>query len=124
GETPNMDWHPYSLRLGDTLFLHGDVANRKMNHCMLEESRKAWVRERQRGKALNRLHDVAFQFNVHKSVSQLAHPTKRVVARVMAYLETTEPALRECVRHGYLGHHHFAYSHVTSSVLRYPTGHY
>lgn len=121
-ETPNMDWHPYYLRIGDTLFLHGDVANRKMDHCMLEQSRKTWVREKQRGKTLNRLHDVAFQFNVHKSVSQLAHPTKRVVARVMAYLESIEPHIMEGVQHVYFGHTHVAFSNYAYRGLRFHNG--
>ena len=121
-KTPNLDWHPYYLRLGDTLFLHGDVANRKMTHCMLEASRNSWVKERQRGRTANLMHDVAFQFNVHKAVSQLAHPTKRVLRRVMAYLESMEPHIMDGVRHVYFGHTHVAMTNYAYRGLRFHNG--
>jgi UDP-2,3-diacylglucosamine hydrolase len=121
-KTANLEWHPYYLRLGDTLFLHGDVANRKMTHCMLEASRNAWVKERQRGKTANLMHDVAFQFNVHKAVSQLAHPTKRVLRRVMAYLESMEPHIMDGVRHVYFGHTHVAMTNYAYRGLRFHNG--
>jgi UDP-2,3-diacylglucosamine hydrolase len=120
--TPNLDWHPYYLRLGDTLFLHGDVANRKMTHCMLEASRNSWVKERQRGKTANLVHDVAFQLNVHKAVSQLAHPTKRVLRRVMAYLDSMEPHIMDGVRHVYFGHTHVAMTNYAYRGLRFHNG--
>ena len=38
--TPNLAWHPYYVKVGDTLFLHCDVANRRMTAADLERYRE------------------------------------------------------------------------------------
>jgi UDP-2,3-diacylglucosamine pyrophosphatase LpxH len=121
-QVANLDWHPYYLRLGDTLFLHGDVATRRMSHACLERSRQSWLHERQRGRTLNLMHDMAFHLNVHKAVSQLAHPTRRVLERVMAYLESIEPHIMDGVAHVYFGHTHVAFTNYAYRGLRFHNG--
>ena len=34
-DTKNFDWHPYHIQYGESLFLHGDVADRTTNHEQL-----------------------------------------------------------------------------------------
>ena len=45
-EVPNLSWHRYYVRLGSSVFLHGDVANRRMDARMLAEAREEWLDHR------------------------------------------------------------------------------
>ena len=55
----NLSWHRYYVRLGHSVFLHGDVASRpRMDARRLAEARDQWLDKRRRGPFLSRLYDV------------------------------------------------------------------
>ena len=49
----NLSWHRYYVRLGNGVFLHGDVAERRMDARMLSEARQQWLDRRRRGRFLS-----------------------------------------------------------------------
>jgi len=53
----NLSCHPYYLRLGNSLFLHGDVATRTMGTIELETQRRRWLQMRKKGRVANWLYD-------------------------------------------------------------------
>jgi len=112
----NFTWHPYYLRVGDSFFLHGDVANRRMSHRQLERYRNRWDRHgnRRQGPLKNRVYDAAFRARAHIAVSRLAFPPKRTVRRVAAYLEDIGHCSNQGVKHVYFGH-----THVPVSAYQY-----
>lgn len=85
--TSNLRWHPYYVKFGDTLFLHGDVANRRMTASDLECYRKTCLHEERRGELVNSIFDVAFRAGIHCAINKLAFPTNVVVERIRHYLD-------------------------------------
>lgn len=107
-ELPNFTWHPYYLRINNTVFLHGDVANRKMSHRQLERYRRRWdaFHNRRQGQLRNQVYDAAFRAGAHIAISKLAFPHRRTVKRVVAYLEDIGHASTHGVEYVYFGHTH------------------
>jgi len=107
-ETENLTWHPYYLRIENTLFIHGDVATRKMNQAQLEAFRSAWMHHKKQGPMKNRLYDAAFRAKAHVAISRLAHPPRRTLERVHAYIHDIGHGEPEGVENVYFGHTHVA----------------
>ncbi len=104
--TSNFSWHPYYLRVGSTLFLHGDVANRKMSHRQLQRYRASWCHHKKQGAFKNKLWDAAFRAGAHLAISRLAFPPKRTIKRVSSYLYDIGHTRDHGVRSVYFGHTH------------------
>ena len=109
--TDNLSWHPYYLKIGDRVFLHGDVTNRKMHADDLDQWRDEWrYDEKTRPPVLHHLYDVALHFNLHRGAQRMRYPKKRVARRVIAYLEDVGLGAVNGTRHVYFGHTHAAMS--------------
>jgi UDP-2,3-diacylglucosamine hydrolase len=106
--TENLTWHPYYLRVGNTLFIHGDVATRKMNQAQLEAYRSNWLHHKKQGKIKNRFYDAAFRARAHVAISRLAHPPRRTLQRVHSYIHDIGHGEPEGVENVYFGHTHVA----------------
>lgn len=108
GERTNFSWHPYYLRINNTIFLHGDVANRRMSHQQLERSRRRWdsFHNRRQGALRNQVYDAAFRAGAHIAISKLAFPHKRTIKNLAAYLEDIGHASTHGVEQVYFGHTH------------------
>lgn len=102
----NLAWHRYYVRLGSSVFLHGDVADKKMNARMLAEARDRWLDHRQRGPFMSALYDVVVMTRLHKSVPQLVYAKRIVVRRILKYLESVGEGWHDGVRDVYFGHTH------------------
>ena len=71
---PNLTAHPYYLRLGRNIFLHGDAADRpQMCPARLHRRRQHWARDERRGSVRNMLYDLAVQAQLHRVVGKVAH---------------------------------------------------
>ncbi len=103
---PNLSWHPYFLRVGNAVFLHGDVAIRKMTQAELEEYRAHWHKQRVQGELKNRVYDAAFRARAHVALSRMAFPSRITLRRVAAYLKDIGQDHRSGVRQVYFGHTH------------------
>ena len=106
--TENLTWHPYYLRMGNTLFIHGDAATRRMNQAQLEAYRSGWMQHKKQGRMKNRVYDAAFKARAHLAISRLAHPPRRTLERVHSYIHDIGHGTPEGVENVYFGHTHVA----------------
>lgn len=121
--TPNLSWYDDYVRLGHSVFLHGDVADADMNQAMLALRRQKWHHdERRRGATANLLYDLVVNANLHKMVGQLANPQSRVAARIARYLEELGHGPKNGLRHIYFGHTHVAMSNFQFGGLMFHNG--
>ncbi len=102
----NLAWHRYYIRLGSSVFLHGDVADKEMDAQMLAEARDEWLDSRRRGPFLSALYDVVVLTRLHKPMPHLIFSKRIVVRRILKYLESIDQGPRNGVRDVYFGHTH------------------
>ncbi len=102
----NLAWHHYYLRLGSSVFLHGDVANKQMDARMLAEEREKWLDRRRRGPFASLLYDVVVLTRLHKPLPHLVFAKRIVVRRILKYLESIGQGPGNGVRNVYFGHTH------------------
>lgn len=110
-ELPNLSWHRYYLRLGSSVFLHGDVAERKTDAAMLAASRSRWLNGRRRGLVLRRVYDAVVSAGLHRPVPYVLYRRRTVARRILAYLEDIGQGPQHGVRNVYFGHTHRSMSH-------------
>ena len=106
GRVSNLSWHRYYVRLGSSVFLHGDVANKQMNARMLAESREKWLDKRRRGPFASMLYDVVVLTRLHKPMPHLFFAKRIVVRRIFKYLDGIGQGPGHGVRDVYFGHTH------------------
>ncbi|MCE5267389.1 MAG: metallophosphoesterase [Planctomycetaceae bacterium] len=121
-QVPNLSWHRYYVRLGNSVFLHGDVANRRMDARGLAEARDRWLDKRRRGPFLSRLYDVVVLTRLHKPVAHLVFTKRTVVRRVLNYLESVGQGHGDGVRDVYFGHTHRRLSNYRYRGLQFHNG--
>jgi UDP-2,3-diacylglucosamine pyrophosphatase LpxH len=105
-EVANLSWHRYYVRLGSSVFLHGDVADRQMDARMLAEAREEWLDHRRRGPFLSMLYDMVVLTRLHKPVPRLVFSKRIVVRRILKYLESIGEGPGNGVHNVYFGHTH------------------
>ena len=120
--TGNMSWHRFYFRIGSSVFLHGDVADRKMNAEELAKARLKWTDHKQRGQLLHHLYDLVVRANIHKPIPYLIYPKRLVARRILAYLEAVGHGSAEGVRNVYFGHTHRELSEYRYGGLTFHNG--
>jgi UDP-2,3-diacylglucosamine pyrophosphatase LpxH len=115
----NLSWHRYYVRLGSSVFLHGDVADKEMDARMLAEAREEWLDARRRGPFLSMLYDVVVLTRLHKPFPRLVYAKRIVVRRIFKYLENIGEGPGHGVRDVYFGHTHRKLSNYVYRGLRF-----
>jgi UDP-2,3-diacylglucosamine pyrophosphatase LpxH len=105
GTVANLCWHRYYLRLGDSVFLHGDV-KRRTTPERLARARTQWLHAKPPGKLQSEAYHLFFRAGLHKPLPYLVHPKRRVARRIMRYLGYLGEGPQTGVRHVYFGHIH------------------
>ena len=105
-QVSNFSWHRYYVRLGSSVFLHGDVADKTMNAEMLAAARDQWLDRRRRGPFMSARYDVVVMTRLHKPVPHLVYAKRIVVRRISKYLDSVGQGSRDGVRNVYFGHTH------------------
>jgi len=118
----NLSWHKYYIRLGQSMFLHGDVADRRMTHTMLTESRVRWRDDEQRSPFRHLLYDSVVHLRLHKLAASCVHRPRRVAKRILGYLEDIGHGPDSGVQDVYFGHTHAAMSDYEYAGLRFHNG--
>ncbi len=114
-ELPNFSWHPYYLRVGNLVFLHGEPSERKMTHRQLEKYRGRWERKKPITEpVLNNLYDLAVNTKTHVVLSRIFFTRKRTVKNLLWYLETLGLGMDSGITDVYFGH-----THVPMANFRY-----
>ncbi len=121
-ERPNFAWHPYYVKLGSAVFLHGEVAHRRMTAADLTRLRTRCLYDKRRGEVLNRVWDAAFGAGVHKAICHAVSPTRVVVERVHHYLDSVGEGHGSGTREVYFGHTHVPVRGYEHRGIRYHNG--
>ena len=102
---PNLEWHEFARRVGDRVFLHGDVIHAGSSNAALRRFR-ARLREPANGHALQRFaHGAVHRSRVPWMAFRLL-PKRVLAARVLAYLRHENWLQDGNIRHIYFGHTH------------------
>lgn len=126
GRTPNLSTHPYHVRLGEAVFLHGDVPAMNVDAARMARHRSQFLRERRKHPALSKVYDAITATGVHRAIG-LVHSPGRQAARIESHLRHVEPDAIDAIEHVYCGHTHvpftgFRYAgktfHNTGSMIR------
>ena len=118
----NFSWDHYYFRRGCNVFLHGDVADRKMDAEKLAERRTRWLHKKKRGRVLNSLYDLAVSAKLHRPVPYLTYNRRLVARRIFAYLRDIEQGPDQGVQNVYFGHTHVPLSHYRYRGLVFHNG--
>ena len=116
---PKFHWNEYLFRLGSRLFVHGDCAQRRMNHDGLIRFRNRWQRDWQWNPAMARAYECVDRLGITKRVHQLHFPRRRTVGRIAYYLDSSHPGWRETTRDCYFGHTHLPFADYTHDGIRF-----
>lgn len=106
-EVPNFEWHPSYVRIGDALFLHGDLPMRRLRRCPI--TRPLPVMERKKGWLWNLGYHLFVQSHLHQFVP-LLYNRRRVAKRILRSMRRDANGLLDGIRHIYFGHIHRHFS--------------
>ena len=129
--TARFAWHAYFLRVGSTVFLHGDAADipRRRSKRRSPAERLASRRDRSlhhgrrpRSRAANGVYRQFVRSRLHHLVPRVAYPRRRVASRLTAYLEHLNLAAADGVRDVYFGHTHLPVDGYHYAGLRFFNG--
>jgi UDP-2,3-diacylglucosamine hydrolase len=116
---PRFRWHPYQVRIGNAVFLHGDASNPRMNQERLEAYRLGFAKERPASAMAHRMYRVAMAMRLHVVGARLVFKERFVVRRLTAHLRRLGPEWSNGVRNVYFGHTHLALSGVEHDGRRF-----
>lgn len=105
-DTPAFSWHPYHIRIGAGVFLHGDAANFRMNAARLEAFRDRCAAKPQKHPGLDPLYDIAIKSRLHVLCARAAYPHRIVARRLRRYLDEIGHGPGHGVRNVHFGHTH------------------
>lgn len=101
----NLYWHEFACRVGDRIFLHGDVIHAGSSNEALRRFR-AKLQRPANGHAFQRFaHSAMHRSHVSWAVLRMV-PKRMLAARILAYLENENWLNGHEVRHVYFGHTH------------------
>jgi len=118
----NFMWYPFYLRLGNSVFLHGDVADRRFTAQKLADRRSRWLYKKQRGHVANRRYDLASERQIHKPLLHLARRKRTIARRILAYLDDIGEGPSTGLKNVYFGHTHLAFSDFEHAGVRFHNG--
>ena len=101
----NFYWDRFYLRLGDTVFLHGDAADRHMNVERLQSRRDRYSHD-QRRRWAHGLYGLIVHSQIHRLIPHAVYPPAVVADRLLKYLHEVHQGPDEGVRQVCFGHTH------------------
>ena len=120
-ELPNFEWERFFLRQGNVMFLHGDVADRKMTAEHLEQRRLKFCHE-PRGTAHHRAYDLIVNTHVHAVLPRAVYPKRIVARRILSYLGSIGHGPETGLQHVYFGHTHRAVNRYAFGGVEFHNG--
>ncbi len=101
----NFFWDRFYLRLGDTVFLHGDAADRQMSHERLQDRRDQFSHA-PRQRWAHGLYGLLVRAHLHRLIPHAVYPPSIVADRLLKYLREIGHGPDEGVRQVCFGHTH------------------
>lgn len=118
--TPHLTYHPHFVKLGQSVFLHGDVVHYAAFDDDFEERFRArWRKDRKKGKVQGWFYDRGVEYGVHRWVHRAAFPPRVVAKRVTSYLREKGLGPNSGTTDVYLGHTHVAIADYVYQGMRF-----
>jgi UDP-2,3-diacylglucosamine hydrolase len=106
GESDRFGWSRFYHRLGNTLFLHGDVADKTMMTPDSLELQRNRFRHGRRTPLQHRIYDWAVKAQLHRIAPPAVYPKKRVARRILTYMQHIGQGPQTGIEHVCFGHTH------------------
>jgi UDP-2,3-diacylglucosamine hydrolase len=106
----NFSWHEYYLRLGSCVFVHGDVAERRMTPDDLARTRRPWLSVTKRKTLPGLIFAVTKPINLHPLIHYASFPKRFAARRILAYLDHLGHGPATGITDVYFGHTHLGVS--------------
>lgn len=120
---PSLRCHEFFLQIGNSIFLHGDCANRRMDANELRRFRDSWSQHSPCGQFRKKLYEFADAAGVSKKFHDWWFPQHDTVCRVAYHLDGILPDWRNQFDHCYFGHTHLPFrNHNHEGVMFHNTG--
>lgn len=121
--SPNLAVHHFYVRLGKSLFMHGDVVDRpRICPDVLKKRREVWLHDEFVHPWRHRLYDFAVQARLHTIAGKVKNPKGRVASRILSYLDHINQTASHGVQHVYFGHTHEAVSNYRLGGISFHNG--
>jgi UDP-2,3-diacylglucosamine pyrophosphatase LpxH len=101
-----LHWHPYTLRIKDCVFLHGDIVDCQPCNIRLAEKRKRQSREPLPPNYAHWLYELAVFARLHRLAMHVAIRQKSVLTKLSKYLAAEGLGAEDGVKYVYFGHTH------------------
>ncbi len=121
-QAENFSVHPHTLRIGNTIFLHGDVCDRQTTQETLEKKRASWAVEKPRGLFANGLYDVAIAIGLQKVFAYRMNPAARTAKKLMFFLNDIGQGAETGITDVYFGHTHSQLLNYELNGIRFHNG--
>jgi len=118
----NFTWHRYFHRIGDCMFLHGDVADGGVSHEELIAARDVSHHDRQPHAIRHYMYDFVVQLRAHKAVAKSMNRKQKVASRIYTYLQDIGHDAGNGLRHVYFGHTHVPMGGLDYEGLKFHNG--
>ena len=105
-DCPNFHWHRYHLQIGKALFLHGDVADCRMDQDELVSRRQAWKKHGRPPAVYHDFYSVAIHLRLHRLPAFFIHRSRQVAERLVYYIDRNPELNRNSISQVYFGHTH------------------
>lgn len=109
-ERNDFEFSRFLYRIGDTVFLHGDVADRTMTAAALERQRNSF-HHGSRTPMQHTLYDLAIKAQLHRIAPHAVYPKKKVAERILTYIQSLGHGPETGVEHVCFGHTHRPVDH-------------
>lgn len=121
-DVPNLTWDHHVLRLGDKVFLHGDVLGRNVTAESLTARRTRLRHHRVRDAWEHQVYELAVLAGLHKPVPYVVHPARVVARGILRYLRRAGHGPESGVRDVYFGHVHRVIADYAYRGLHFHSG--
>ena len=98
--------YEHQLQIGNALFLHGDVANRRMDSHTFQKFRAAWANDHPKGRLARHLYGLADRTKLSSTFHRAYFPPITTIRRVAYHLDRSRPDWRQQTTSVYFGHTH------------------
>jgi UDP-2,3-diacylglucosamine hydrolase len=121
-DMPNLSWHPFFLRLQNTVFLHGDAADARTDAKRLSVRRSRWLNAEPKRPIWHHLYDLVVAARLHRLAGSLVYRDEWVARRLLRYLDEVGHGLKSGLEHVYFGHTHVPMSHYDYEGVKFHNG--
>ncbi len=110
----NFSWHPEQLRIGDCLFLHGDILDASRHPYGLAKYRRKFHGEETKSRTQHRAYDMVVALRLHKFIPRVRHIPHNTCRQLYKSIVRALPHDQTLPNKVFFGH-----THVPIRAFRY-----